>query len=210
MRKVGLALALVATTQVCGATLFSSTAWAADASASGSASVSIGGSASASSSGSASGSAAASTSGTGTASGAAGGAAGADDTKKKDEGKIKTGWILVGVGGVVGITGIVVDVVAANSGTVAGEGGAGDNGNTDNTRTDLYFLGTSLLFAGIDTAVYDGSMVWSGNGNGNGDQDTKPEERRNEDARTDSVTKVAQARYSSAPSFVLPIVGATF
>lgn len=127
---------------------------------------------------------------------------------EKDEGKIKTGWILVGVGGAVGIAGIVIDIVAANSGTVAGEGGAGDTSTTDNTRTDLYFLGTTLLFAGIATGIYGGSMVWSGN-NGADSKTSEPKQQTDE-AKTDSVTQAAQARLQSAPSFVLPVIGATF
>jgi hypothetical protein len=193
MRKTGLALALIATTQVCGVTFLSSPAFAADASASGSASVSIGGSASAS----------------GTASAAAPAAPAPADDSQKDQSKIKTGWILVGVGGAVGIAGIIIDIVGANSGRVAGEGGVGDSATTDNTRTDLYFLGTTLLFAGIATGIYGGSMVWSGNNPGEGKTSDKPE-NKNDDAKTDTVTQVAQARLRSAPSFVLPIVGATF
>lgn len=187
MRKAGFALALVASTQL---TLLSSPAFAADASVSGSASVSIGGSGSS-----------ASASGSGTAA-----AAPAADTSQKDQDKIKTGWILVGVGGAVGIAGIIIDVVGANSGTVAGQGGAGDTANTDNTRTDLYFLGTTLIVAGVVTGVYGGSMVWSGN-NPDKVKEDKPEK---DEARIDNVTRVAQARFASAPSFVIPILGATF
>jgi hypothetical protein len=187
MRKAGFALALAASTQL---TLLSSPAFAADASVSGSASVSIGGSGSS-----------ASASGSGTAA-----AAPAADTSQKDQDKIKTGWILVGVGGAVGIAGIIIDVVGANSGTVAGQGGAGDTANTDNTRTDLYFLGTTLIVAGVVTGVYGGSMVWSGN-NPDKVKEDKPEK---DEARIDNVTRVAQARFASAPSFVIPILGATF
>ncbi len=205
MRKTGLALALVATTQVCGVTFLSSPAFAADGSGSGSASVSIGGSASSSGSGTASASGGAAAPAAAPAPAPA--AAGADDSQK-DQSKIKTGWILVGVGSAVGIAGIIIDIVGANSGHLAGEGGPGDTATTDNTRTDLYFLGTTLLFAGIATGVYGGSMVWSGNNPGEGKTSDKPD--RNDDAKTDSVTQVAQARLRSAPSFVLPIVGATF
>jgi hypothetical protein len=187
MRKTGLALALIATAQV---TLLSSPAFAADASASGSVSVSVGGSASTSSSGSASAA-----------------AAGTDDSKK-DDSKIRTGWILVGVGSAVGIAGIIINIVGANSGHVPGEGGPGDTSSTDNTRTDLYFLGTTLLVAGVATGVYGGSLVWSGNNGTDSKASDKPD--KNDDAKTDSVTQAAQARLRSAPSFVLPLVGATF
>jgi hypothetical protein len=186
MRNAGLALALVATTQL---TLLSSPAFADGASAS--ASVSIGGSGA---------SASASTSGSG---------AGSADDSKKDSSKITTGWVLVGVGSAVGITGIILDVVGANSGTVAGEGGPGDASNTDNTRTDFYFLGTTLIVAGLVTGLYGGSMVWSGN---NG-KDTAPSERsekEQDEAKIDGVTQAVQARTSSAPKFVVPLVSATF
>jgi hypothetical protein len=184
MRKAGIALALVATTQL---TLLSSPAFA-DGSASASASVSTSGSAS-----------------TASASGSA--AAPAADDADKNQSKIKTGWILVGVGSAVGIAGIIIDVVAANSGTVAGEGGAGDTANTDNTRTDLYFLGTTLIVAGVVAGVYGGSMVWAGNNPEKAKEQNKPEK---DEARIDNVTRVAQARFASAPSFVIPILGATF
>jgi hypothetical protein len=195
MRKAGLAVALVAATQL---TLLSSPAFAADASASGSASVSIGGSG-------------ASSSGSTTANATAGtaGAAAAPDDGQKDQDKIKTGWILVGVGSAVGIAGIVINIVGANSGKVAGEGGPGDTANTDNTRTDLYFLGTTLIVAGVVTGVYGGSMVWSGNNPDKAKSEEKPEKDKDE-ARIDNVTKVAQARFASAPSFIIPIIGATF
>ncbi len=197
MRKAGLALALVAATQL---TLLSSPAFAADASVSGSASVSVGGSgAAASGSGSS----------TATASAGAAGAGTVADDSQKDDNKIRTGWILVGVGSAVGVAGIIINIVGANSGTVAGQGGAGDTANTDNTRTDLYFLGTTLIVAGVVTGVYGGSMVWSGNNPDKVKVEDKPE-RTKDEAQSDNVTKVAQARFASAPSFVIPIIGATF
>jgi len=194
MRKAGFALALVAATQL---TILSSPAFAADASVSGSASVSIGGSGSS-----------ASASGSTTASGTAAAPAATPDDSQKNNDKIKTGWILVGVGSAVGIAGIVLNIVGANSGTVAGEGGSGDASNTDNTRTDFYFLGTTLIVAGVVTGVYGGSMVWAGNNPDKVKPEDKPETK--DDARIDNVTKVAQARFAAAPSFVIPILGATF
>ncbi len=189
MRKAGLALALVAATQL---TLLSSPAFAADASVSGSASVTVGGS---------------SATAANSTAGSPGNAVTPVDSEK-DHDKIRTGWILVGVGSAVGIAGIVLDIIGANSGTIAGEGGPGDSGNTDNTRTDFYFLGTTLIVAGVVTGVYGGSMVWSGNNPDKVRTEDKPEVK--DDARIDNVTKVAQARFASAPSFVIPILGATF
>jgi hypothetical protein len=120
--------------------------------------------------------------------------------------KAKTGWILVGVGGAVAIGGIVVDIVGANSGSVSGAGGSGDNNQTNNTRTDLYFLGTTLIVAGLVTGIYGGSMVWSANHG----EDTKASAKPVEDAKGDSLTQAAQAKLASAPAFVIPILGATF
>lgn len=117
--------------------------------------------------------------------------------------KATTGWILVGVGGVVGITGLVIDVVGANSGTIQGANGT----NTDNSRTDLYFLGTTLLIAGIVTCIYGGSMVWSAN---KGQDTTTSAPAEKDEAKADSVSKAAQARLQAAPSFVVPVIGATF
>jgi hypothetical protein len=52
-------------------------------------------------------------------------------------------------------------------------------------------------------------MVWSGNNPQKAKSEDKPDSKDDE-ARIDSVTKVAQARFASAPSFVIPILGATF
>jgi hypothetical protein len=177
MRTAGLGLALVAAAQL---TLLSSPAFADDsASASGSVSLSTTSSSSSSADGSAS------------------------TTGNPD--KARTGWILVGVGGAVAIGGIVVDIVAANSGSVAGAGGGSDGGQTNNTRTDLYFLGTTLLVAGVVTGIYGGSMVWSAN-----HPDAKASAKPEEDARVDGVSKAAQAAFAAAPAFTVPVIGAVF
>jgi hypothetical protein len=188
MRKAGLAVALVATTQLTLLSSFSGTAFAED-------SLNKNGPINLAPSGSASAAPAAAT------------APAPEAPPAKDDKKITTGWVLVGVGGVLGITGIIVNIVGANSGHVAGAGGAGDNDVTDNTRTDLYFLGTTLLVAGVATGVYGGALVWSGN---NGTDTKASEHKTDDDAKADSVTKVAAARFATAPSFVVPIIGATF
>jgi len=178
MRTAGLGLALLATAQL---TLLSSPAFA-DDSASASASVSLSTSSSSSSS---SADASASTSG--------------------NPDKARTGWILVGVGGALAIGGIVVNIVGANSGSVSGAGGVGDNGQTNNTRTDLFFVGTTLLVVGIVTGIYGGSMVWSAN-----HPDAKASAKPEEDARIDGVSKAAQAAFAAAPAFTVPVIGASF
>jgi len=183
MRTAGLGLALLATVQMVGLTLLSSPAFADDTAASGSASASV--SVSTSSSSSSSADASASTSG--------------------NPDKARTGWILVGVGGALAIGGIVVNIVGANSGTVAGAGGGSDNGQTNNTRTDLFFVGTTLIVVGIVTGIYGGSMVWSAN-----HPDAKASSKPEEDAKIDGLSKAAQAAFAAAPAFTVPVLGATF
>jgi hypothetical protein len=189
MRIAGLGLALVASAQL---TLLSSPALADGASASGS--VSISGSASTSSDASASAAGSATTAP----------AAAPEDSSKS--GKKRNGWILLGIGSAVTIGGLVVDIVGANSGHLAGEGGSGDNGQTDSTRPNLYFLGTTLMVAGIATAIYGGALVWSADHSTDTTNSPKPED----DAKSDSVITTVQAKLASAPAFTIPIVGATF
>jgi len=115
--------------------------------------------------------------------------------------KAKTGWIVLGIGGVVTVAGIVLDIVGTTQGSVSGTGGLGDNGVTSNARTNFYWGGTALIIAGVVTGVVGGSMIL------NKDKASTTED----EARvTDSVTKSAQAAYQSAPGFTLPIIGTTF
>jgi hypothetical protein len=122
--------------------------------------------------------------------------------EKPDPGKAKTGWIVLGIGGVLTVTGIVLDIVGTTQGNVSGAGGVGDNGTTSNARTNFYWGGTALIIAGIVTGVVGGSMIM------NSTKSTPPPE---DEARlTDGVTKTAQAAYQSAPGFTVPILGTTF
>ncbi len=195
MRKAGFALALAATTQL---TLLSSPAFAqgSGGGASAGASVSLGG-----------GDASASASASGAATPA--GAAPKGDSKDDNSGKKTTGWVLVGAGSAAGIAGIVIDIVAANSGHVSGAGGPGDNGNTDNTRTDLFFLGTSLIVAGTIAGIYGGSLVWSADHETKAVSPQDDDQRRDEDAKN-SPTKAVKAQIASAPSVVIPLLRGTF
>jgi hypothetical protein len=194
MRKAGLALAVVATTQL---TLLSSPAFA-DDSASASGSISIGGSASTS------GAASASASTTASASGSAPATAPDSDSSSS---KKTTGWVLVRVGGALTVGGIVTNAIAAaNSGVTSGMGGGSDSGQSNNTRTDLLFAGTFLIVAGVVTGVYGGSMVWSASKG----VDSKASDRPEDDAKTDGVTKVAQARFASSPTFTVPLLSGKF
>ncbi len=130
----------------------------------------------------------------------------ADEQQKSseqgDSGKTKTGWIVLGIGGVVTITGIVLDIVGTTQGSVSGQGGVGDSGTTSNARTNFYWGGTALIVAGIVTGIVGGSMIL------NSTKSTPPPE--DEARNTDGVTKTAQAAYQSAPGFTLPILGTTF
>ena len=124
----------------------------------------------------------------------------ANDQETADS-RAKTGWIVLGIGGVVTVAGIVLDIVGTTQGSVSGTGGLGDNGVTSNARTNFYWGGTALIIAGVVTGVVGGSMIL------NKDKASTTED----EARvTDSVTKSAQAAYQSAPGFTLPIIGTTF
>ena len=124
------------------------------------------------------------------------------DAKKKE----KTGWIILAAGGVGFVTGVVFDIVGGFSGTIAGAGGSGDNGETSNARPAWVFAGTTLIVAGLAAGVYGGSMVLSAR-KGTDQTNTPPPK---DDASTDSVTKAAQARAASAPSFVVPLLSGKF
>jgi hypothetical protein len=131
------------------------------------------------------------------------GKSGQDDAKQKE----KTGWIVLAAGGVGFVTGVVFDIIGGFSGTIAGEGGPGDNGDTSNARPAWVFAGTTLIVAGLAAGVYGASTIISARKGADTTTSTKPED----DASTqDSVTRAAQARAASAPSFVVPVIGATF
>jgi hypothetical protein len=117
--------------------------------------------------------------------------------------KAKTGWIVLGVGGAVTLAGIILDIVGTTQGTVSGTGGPGDNGKTSNARTNFYWGGTALIVAGVVTGVVGGSMIV----NKGEDKHTPPPA---DEGNNDGVTKSVQAAYQSAPSFTIPVIGATF
>jgi hypothetical protein len=131
------------------------------------------------------------------------GASSSTTTSTTDASKAKTGWIVLGVGGALTIGGIVLDIVGTQTGSVSGEGGVGDSGKTSNARTNFYWGGTALIVAGIVTGVVGGAMIM----NKGEDKHSAPPV---DDASTDGVTKTVQAAYSRAPSFTVPVLGATF
>jgi hypothetical protein len=118
--------------------------------------------------------------------------------------KKKTGWIVLGVGAGVTVAGIVLDIVGTQVGSVSGAGGIGDSGTTSNARTNFYWGGTALIVAGLVTGVVGGSMVL----NPGGGKSTAPDPAS--EAHNDGMTKAVQAAYQSAPSFTVPVLGATF
>ena len=123
---------------------------------------------------------------------------------KSDAARTKKGWIVFGVGAGVTVGGIVLDIIGTQVGHVAGEGGPGDSGKTSNARTNFYWGGTALNVAGIDTCIVGGSMV-AGKATAGPKRDTT-----DEDAKSDAVTKTVAAAYQAAPSFTVPVLGATF
>jgi len=125
------------------------------------------------------------------------------DAKQKE----KTGWIVLAAGGVGFVTGVVFDIVGGFSGTLAGAGGPGDNGETSNARPVWVFAGTTLIVAGIAAGIYGTSTIISARKGGDTTNTARPQ---GDEASNDSVTKAANARAASAPSIVVPIIGATF
>ena len=121
-----------------------------------------------------------------------------------DPGRAKTGWLVFGIGAGVTVAGIVLDIVGTQVGHVSGEGGPGDSGKTSNARTNFYWGGTSLIVAGIVTSIVGGSMI-----SGKDTEGTK-RDTTEEDAKDSSPTKSVAAVYQSAPSFTIPVLGATF
>ncbi|HEY1694635.1 MAG TPA: hypothetical protein VGG39_20835 [Polyangiaceae bacterium] len=114
----------------------------------------------------------------------------------------KTGWIVLGIGGALTVGGIVLDIVGTQEGSVSGAGGLGDSGKTSNARTNFFWGGTGLIVAGVVTGIVGGSMIMS-----TSDQHTPPPA---EEGSTDGASKAVQAAYASAPSFTVPVLGATF
>jgi hypothetical protein len=113
----------------------------------------------------------------------------------------RTGWIVLGVGGAITVAGIVLDVVGATQGTVAGAGGVGDSGNTSNMRTNFIWGGTTLIVAGIVTSVVGGGMIVNSRGSTRAADDL---------VGADGATNAVQAAYQRAPVFTVPVLGATF
>jgi hypothetical protein len=186
MRTAGLGLALAACAQL---TLLSSPAFAQD-SASGSAAVSASTSTSASPA-----------TGTASASGSSSGSSesSAPPTNARKE---KNGWIVLGVGGVVAVGGIVLDII----GTQVGNSVPGQSGTTTSTiKTNFYWGGTTMIVAGVLAGIYGGSMIVDAR-----KSDVQPAQApkdRDEDA---SATRAMQVALSSAPGVQLPIVSAKF
>ena len=110
------------------------------------------------------------------------------------------------MGGVAFVTGVVFDIVGGFSGTLAGAGGPGDNGDTSNARPVWVFAGTTLIVAGLAAGIDGTSTIISARKGTDPTNSTRPVD----EGSNDSVTKAAQARAASAPSVVVPIIGATF
>lgn len=125
------------------------------------------------------------------------------DAKQKE----KTGWIVLGAGGVGFVTGVVFDIIGGFSGNIAGAGAPGDSGETSNARPAWVFAGTTLMVLGLAAGVYGGSMIISAR---KGTEPTTSTPPPKDDAGGDSATKAAQAKAASAPQFVVPLLHGTF
>jgi hypothetical protein len=141
----------------------------------------------------------------------------ADDTKsttgyeaapapRKDSSKSTTGWILLGGGGALAIGGIVVDAIGAGQNQVSGQGAAGDTATTQHSKTDLLFAGTTMIIVGVVAGIYGGSLVLDSKRSQDASSSTPPPAL----GSADPVTKAAQASLASAPTVVVPVLGARF
>jgi hypothetical protein len=115
-----------------------------------------------------------------------------------------TGIVLLGVGGAVAVTGLVIDIVGTSQGSVSGQGGAGDSGTTSNARTNFYSAGTLLLVAGVVTGIVGGSFLLRR------DQPAPAAIPPVGEGTVDAVTKTAQAATQRSAGFSIPVLGATF
>jgi hypothetical protein len=113
----------------------------------------------------------------------------------------KNGWIVLGIGTGLTVAGVVLVIVGATQGTVAGAGGAGDDGNTSNARGNFIWGGTALILAGAVTGIVGGSIVA-------GTYRTPPAAET--PAASDGVTRTLQAAIQTAPTFSVPLLAATF
>jgi hypothetical protein len=140
----------------------------------------------------------------------------ADDTKsttgyeaspppRKDSSKATTGWILLGGGGALAIGGIVVDAIGAGQNQVSGQGATSDTSTTQHSKTDLLFAGTTMIIVGVVAGIYGGALVVDSKR-----QDVSSSAPPPALGSADSVTKAAQASLASAPTVVVPVLGARF
>jgi hypothetical protein len=126
---------------------------------------------------------------------------------RRDSSKATTGWILLGGGGALALAGIVVDAVGAGQNQVSGQGGAGDTSVTQHQKFDLLFAGTTMIIAGVAAGIYGGSFVLQSKRD---NQDASSAPPPPAQGSTDPVTKAAQASLASAPTVVVPVLGARF
>jgi hypothetical protein len=129
----------------------------------------------------------------------------ASEPNSSSANKATTGWVVLGVGGALTITGIVLDAVAGGQNHLSGQGGPGDTSTTQNQKTDLLFAGTTMIVAGIAAGIYGGSLlIRSKHAAEDASREPTPA------GSADAVTKTAQASFASSPTFLLPVVGARF
>jgi hypothetical protein len=123
------------------------------------------------------------------------------DVSPGDPSKKQTGMYVTIGGGVLALAGIITMIAGAKpSNTFPADG------TTGLSNTNVLWIGGALLFAGIATGIYGGSMwVNGGNTSVDGDVSKAGPARGSNDA-----PKVAQQPIPSTPQFVVPVFSGTF
>jgi hypothetical protein len=127
---------------------------------------------------------------------------------RKDSSKATPGWILLGGGAALAVGGIVVDAIGAGQNQVSGQGATGDTATTQHSKTDLIFAGTTMIIVGVVAGIYGGSLIVGAKRSQ--DQDVSSSAPPPALGSADPVTKAAQASLASAPTVVVPVLGARF
>lgn len=122
-------------------------------------------------------------------------------------GKATAGWIVLGAGGAALIGGLILNLIGTGQNHIAGQGGPGDTATTDTDRANLFWVGSSLMVAGVVAGVYGGSLILNGAHSGvEGSVQSPPPAQ----GSNDGVTRVAASQTGRAPALMIPILRGTF
>jgi hypothetical protein len=123
--------------------------------------------------------------------------------------KVRTGWFVVGGGAAAVVVGAVLDAVGTGQGTVAGQGGPGDAGTTSNDKVNFYLAGTTLLLAGLATALYGGALVFD-NAHSTVHENDAPPPLPAPEGRRDPLLLHAEAELARSPAVLVPVLRIAF